>query len=330
VYLAGLALLAVGGLLGFWGASLGLLVVARVVIGLGTSAAYPAAIAMVRRQARHLGRPAPGYMFGALAATAQGTLAVGPPLGSLLMALGGWRWTFLVNVPLAVVGAVTALRWLPSDTGAGTDEASPGVLTLARNGPLVVTYLRHATTFLVLYAVLFGWTQWLEQSAGRSVAATGLLLTPMFLASLVVTALAARRRRVRVPLIAGTAVLTVGAAGLLLLDAGTPTWALVVVSVVFGVQNGLNGAGNQAAMYAHAPPRQIGTASGLFRTAQYVGAIVSAGLIGVCFGARATDGGLHRLAAILTAAAALLFVLTATRLRRDPPLEADVRAEALA
>lgn len=40
-------------------------------------------------------------MPGALAITGQATMAAGPPLGGLLIATGGWRLTFLVNVPLA-------------------------------------------------------------------------------------------------------------------------------------------------------------------------------------------------------------------------------------
>ncbi len=31
-------------------------------------------------------------------------MAAGPPLGGLLIAVGGWRLTFLVNVPLAIAG----------------------------------------------------------------------------------------------------------------------------------------------------------------------------------------------------------------------------------
>jgi MFS family permease len=54
VYLAGTALVGAGGLVGCLGWSLPALVAARVIIGLGTSAAYPAAMAMVRRRAQRL------------------------------------------------------------------------------------------------------------------------------------------------------------------------------------------------------------------------------------------------------------------------------------
>jgi MFS family permease len=91
VYLFGAVSVAVGGLLGYLGWSLGSLIAARIVIGLGTSAAYPAAMVMVRRQARRLHTETPGGVLGALAIAGQATMAVGPPLGGLLIAVGGWR-----------------------------------------------------------------------------------------------------------------------------------------------------------------------------------------------------------------------------------------------
>jgi EmrB/QacA subfamily drug resistance transporter len=40
-------------------------------------------------------------------------LALGPSVGGLLLAAGGWRLIFLVNVPLGVVGAIAALAFVP-------------------------------------------------------------------------------------------------------------------------------------------------------------------------------------------------------------------------
>jgi len=90
----------------------------------------------------------------------------------------------------------------------------------------------------------------------------------------------------------------------------SPLWLLLAVSVVFGAQNGLNIVTNQAAMYAQAPANSTGTAAGMLRTFMYLGAIASASLISLSFGHAATDAGLHRLAVILTAAAAALLAAT--------------------
>jgi DHA2 family methylenomycin A resistance protein-like MFS transporter len=42
-------------------------------------------------------------------------MAAGPVLGGVLIAAGGWRLTFLVNVPLAAAGSAAILAWLPAD-----------------------------------------------------------------------------------------------------------------------------------------------------------------------------------------------------------------------
>jgi hypothetical protein len=51
-------------------------------------------------------------------------------------------------------------------------------------------------------------------------------------------------------------------------------------------------------------------AAGLLRTFMYLGAIASASLISLCYGQQATDGGLHRLALLLTIAGLDLLVAT--------------------
>ena len=40
-------------------------------------------------------------------------LALGPSVGGLLLAAGGWRLLFLVNVPVGLVGMVAALLFVP-------------------------------------------------------------------------------------------------------------------------------------------------------------------------------------------------------------------------
>lgn len=59
LYLGGSALIGLAGLLGMVAPSLGVLIVARVLIGLGTSAAYPAAMYVIRSEATRTGRTPP-------------------------------------------------------------------------------------------------------------------------------------------------------------------------------------------------------------------------------------------------------------------------------
>jgi sugar phosphate permease len=66
-------------------------------------------------------------------------------------------------------------------------------------------------------------------------------------------------------------------------------------------------------MYAAAPDGQVGTASGLYRTSQYVGANLAAALVGLGLGDHATDGGLHLLAAIISVISAGLLAAAVVR-----------------
>ncbi|MGI5129815.1 MFS transporter [Pseudonocardia sp. CA-107938] len=131
IVLVGSGLAIAGGLLGGLASDLALLVGARVLIGLGTSAAFPSAMLLIRRRATVLGlTQAPGAVLSGLAVFGQATMLLGLPLGGLLISAAGWRAAFLVNVPLAVLVVVLALWWLPSDPP--TEE--PGHPLAARPG----------------------------------------------------------------------------------------------------------------------------------------------------------------------------------------------------
>jgi MFS family permease len=67
VFLTGSALVAVGGVLGGFAPNLVTLLISRVLIGLGTSCAYPTAMLLIRRRARDAGlEKPPGGVLGGL------------------------------------------------------------------------------------------------------------------------------------------------------------------------------------------------------------------------------------------------------------------------
>ncbi|MBT1673001.1 MFS transporter [Curtobacterium flaccumfaciens] len=128
VFLTGLVIVGIAGvvpevLTGFGGA-----VFARVLIGIGTSSAYPAALTTLRQHSVRIGKPTPPLVLGALSITSLVSAAAGPPLGGALIAAFGWHAIFLVNVPLAVFGVVVATLWLPSDRLRPRDDAELPVL----------------------------------------------------------------------------------------------------------------------------------------------------------------------------------------------------------
>jgi MFS family permease len=121
VFLVGIVLVLAGGLLGGFAQNLAGLVVARVVIGVGTSAGYPSAMLLIRRRADEAGLDAPpGNVLGSLVIAGIVTAAVGLPIGGLLVQAWGWHTTFFVNVPVTLVTLAMALAWIPRDPRAGT------------------------------------------------------------------------------------------------------------------------------------------------------------------------------------------------------------------
>ena len=116
VFLSGILLVLLGGLLGGFGRDLTMLIVSRILIGIGTSTAYPSAMLLIRRRAELVGMAKPpGNVLGALQIAGVVTAAVGLPLGGVLVDAWGWRTTFLVNIPFSLVAFVMAALWIPKD-----------------------------------------------------------------------------------------------------------------------------------------------------------------------------------------------------------------------
>ena len=68
--------------------------------------------------------------FGIYGAMAGGGSAIGLLLGGVLTEYASWRWTLLVNVPIAVLAALAAIRVLSESKALGSTKYDiPGVLT---------------------------------------------------------------------------------------------------------------------------------------------------------------------------------------------------------
>ncbi len=115
IFLMGMVIVIVAGLLPEFAPSFGGAVVSRVLIGIGTSSAYPAAMSAIRNQSDRLRLPTPPLVLGGLSISSLVSAAAGPPLAGVLIGAFGWHSIFLVNVPLAGAGLVLAALWLPSD-----------------------------------------------------------------------------------------------------------------------------------------------------------------------------------------------------------------------
>ncbi len=106
-----------------------MLVVARAGQGLAGAVVSPAALALLTTTFREGdGRNRALGVFGAVASAGG---ASGLLLGGVLTEWAGWRWVFLVNVPIAVTAAVVAPLVLPGTrTGGGRRLDIAGALTV--------------------------------------------------------------------------------------------------------------------------------------------------------------------------------------------------------
>ena len=115
VFVAGILILLAAGILGALAPSFAFLLASRALIGIGTSAAYPTAMALVRARADALGVGVPSRVLGAFSIASQVTIVVGLPLGGFLVSTLGWRALFSVNVPLALVTLAATLFGVERD-----------------------------------------------------------------------------------------------------------------------------------------------------------------------------------------------------------------------
>ncbi|MEV0638300.1 MFS transporter [Streptomyces sp. NPDC050619] len=112
--------------------SIGLLVAARLAQGVAAGCLAPQNSALIQQMFRGAER---GRAFGLFGATVGVSSAVGPVTGGLILMLAdgpqGWRWIFLVNVPVGALALVLGLRLLPKlPPGRGERLDLPGVALL--------------------------------------------------------------------------------------------------------------------------------------------------------------------------------------------------------
>ncbi|WP_144710181.1 DHA2 family efflux MFS transporter permease subunit [Curtobacterium pusillum] len=91
--------------------SIEMLIVARVVQGLGAAMMTPQTMSVITRMFPPQNRGAAMGLWGATAGIAS---LVGPIAGGLLVDGFGWEWIFFVNVPVGVVAFVLAQRLVPT------------------------------------------------------------------------------------------------------------------------------------------------------------------------------------------------------------------------
>lgn len=110
LYMVGLTVFTLGSFGCGMSPSVGWLVTARAVQGLGAVFTQALGAAII---AEAVPRSELGRAMGVMGSTVSLGLAAGPSLGGIIIGLVGWQWVFLINVPLGALALFIAWRIIP-------------------------------------------------------------------------------------------------------------------------------------------------------------------------------------------------------------------------
>ena len=349
INLFGLLLIMLSGFLGFFAKDFNWLIASRIVLGLGSSAAYPSSITLIKRRYQALNVEVPGMALGLIAIAGQVSLAFGPFVGGVLLESFGWRGIFFVNVPLVLIGLGLSvgiksekekrkhksfratmkdldivglllfsgflylfLLCLLYSTGLYMRIPAAVVLlisfvayemkherpfidirVLSLNFLLNTTFLRQAFITFVLYLLLYGLPQWMEQSKGLSPSDVGLIMLPLSLTAMGISLLFSKSKKSTLLLLYGTICVMGVAVGLFTFSKASSIVQIVFITIIMGAGIGLLSIANQFTLYKEAPPGEVGVCFGLYRTVGYIGAILAGSSLKHQFSKSANDQGMH-------------------------------------
>ena len=385
VFLVGLVVMAAASIAALFSPTFGWLIGFRILQSIGSSAIYPAGMALVR----HHITDRQAHALAVLSVFSSASAGFGPAIGGLLIHLWNWRAIFVVNIPVIVGDFALALWALPSEARDTAGRPSwrqiftaldvPGLSlftvailgillvllsvyspesviagvvglaalgffiwrelsttqpfvplrTFAKNAGMTLVALQYVAVNILFYAVFFGIPTYLQNVRQVGAASTGFIMLSLAACSVVVAPMAGRwvhRSGVRPALMLAGLLMTAGSLWIVTFHDDTPIVSVCVALVSLGIANGLNNVGMQTALFLVTPPAIIGTASGLFMTARFVGTIVSSLVLDLVFGATVTTAGLRLLGAILTGMGVVIVLLSGQLpRRRETSARAPVR-----
>ncbi len=165
VFMTGLVVFTAASLVCGLSTSGGVLIGARVVQGLGGALMNPATLSIIAATFPPRQR---GTAIGIWAGVSAMALAIGPLVGGILTEHVNWNWIFFINVPIGIVGLLTA-PLLIEESRDTSHEQRPDVPGLVASGIGLFSL-----TFAFIEGNRYGWTSW--QIVGAfSVAAVALV-----------------------------------------------------------------------------------------------------------------------------------------------------------
>ncbi|MDT5021472.1 MAG: hypothetical protein QOI33_1996 [Mycobacterium sp.] len=167
VFVSGLVLFSAASLACGVAPTVGWLIGARMVQGVGAAALVPGSLALIDAGIIEKDR---GRAVGIWAGMSGVTTALGPFVGGWLVDAASWRWVFLLNIPLAAAAMWMAARHVPESRDT-TAEGRPDIL-----GAAAIMVGLAGTTYALIEAPSRGW-----QSVTVTAAALGAAALVAFL-----------------------------------------------------------------------------------------------------------------------------------------------------
>ena len=144
LYLIGLAVFTAASLWCGLSDSIGMLIAARVVQGVGAALLTPQTLSVITRIFPSGRR---GVALSVWGATAGVATLIGPLAGGVLVEHLGWQWIFFVNVPVGLIGLAVAFRLVPQLPTSTRGFDIPGVVLSGVGMFLIVFALQEAESY---------------------------------------------------------------------------------------------------------------------------------------------------------------------------------------
>jgi EmrB/QacA subfamily drug resistance transporter len=148
VFFTGLGIFCLGSALCGFAPSVLLLVLGRLVQGVGAAALLPASLSLLLDAFPSERRSQVVALWGGVGALA---VATGPSFGAALITIGGWRWAFFVNLPIGAIAWFTGRRVLATSAPRRPD-ASPDYL-----GALLIAVALGSLVLGISQGPAWGW-----------------------------------------------------------------------------------------------------------------------------------------------------------------------------
>ncbi|HUZ68409.1 MAG TPA: MFS transporter, partial [Candidatus Saccharimonadales bacterium] len=149
VFFTGLGIFCLGSALCGFAPSVLLLVLGRLIQGVGAAALLPASLSLLLDAFPVERRSQVVALWGGVGALA---VATGPSFGAALITVGGWRWAFFVNLPIGAVALLTGRRALSKSIPRRPD-ARPDYL-----GALLIALSLGSLVLGISQGPTWGWT----------------------------------------------------------------------------------------------------------------------------------------------------------------------------